>query len=567
MKGSDLIVSFLASKGVGHVFGYPGGMVTHLMDSLSRQPGIQAHVACHEQGAAFMACGYAQATGRPGFAYATSGPGATNLVTGICHAWFDSVPVLFVTGQVNSFERRGKLPVRQRGFQETDIVSMVAGVTKYASCIDDPACLGDELCRAWEAMTTGRKGPVLLDVCMDVSRSEAGELINHVGVVVADHSVSQSEVEGVVVDALAESRRPVLLLGNGVKSSGAGEAAKVVARALSIPVVTSMPAFDVLGPESQSLGFVGAYGSRAANFAVAKSDLVISVGARMDVRQVGADRSAFAPGARILRFDVDQGELAYKVHADEVGIVADAGDALRGIGAAAKTIGVCYGEWLRTCTEIRSLLSDAESFPENAMMAAVGDALPESAVVVSDVGQNQVWVAQSVRPKKGQKFLFSGGHGAMGYSLPAAIGACLATGKTAISMNGDGGLQMNIQELQVIAREQLPIKVVVFNNRSLGMIRHFQEMYFKGRCAQTTESGGYLAPDFEAIARAYGLLYSRVGSPGDASPEMFEGDGPLLVEVLLDERTHVFPKLEFGKPNQDQEPLISRDLYRRIMEM
>lgn len=566
MKISDYVVNFLVEHGVKHAFGYPGGMVTHLMDSFDKYADrIQAHVSYHEQGAAFEACGYAQASGGLGVAYATSGPGATNLITGIADAFFDSIPVLFITCQVNTNEMKGSLSVRQRGFQETDIVSIVKPITKYAVCVTDENRIRSELERAVHEATSGRKGPVLVDIPMNVFRGavEPEQLPSF-----APESTGGEEIHDFdrIAAMVSSASRPVLLLGNGIKSAGASDLAISLVPKLGIPVVATMLTVDIVNGMDNGYGFIGAYGSRAANFIIAKSDLVISVGARLDVRQVGARRENFAPGAKLLRFDIDKGELEYRVHNDEVQVCADAEAALSMLDRAFSLQTAHYDEWMEVCNTIRSKLLGNDTKACNLLVERISEYVPEAAQIVTDVGQNQVWVAQSFKFKRGQRNFTSGGHGAMGYSLPAAIGCYYATGKPTYSFNGDGGFQMNLQELEVIARDKLPIKIVIFNNHALGMIRHFQEMYFESRYAQTTEHGGYAVPNFAGIAAAYGMPYYRIDSV-EHIPCAFTESKAGIFEVDIKENTYVFPKLEFGKPNQDQEPLLDRALYEEIMAL
>ena len=557
MKASDYIVEYLLKKNITDVFGYPGGMVTHLMDSFSKSP-IRAHVTYHEQGAAFAACGYAQETGKVGVAYATSGPGATNLITGICNAYFDSIPTLFITGQVNTFESKGDLGVRQRGFQETDIVSIVKPVTKYAVRITDADKLRYHLDEAFHIASEGRKGPVLLDIPMNIFRAEVDPDALEGFVPSEDRSGTSFDELKV---ALAASSRPVLLAGSGIKSAGAVELLNKVASKLNIPVITTMLAIDTV---RNSYGFIGAYGSRTANFIAAKSDLVISLGARLDVRQIGARREQFAPGARIVRVEIDKDELSLKAHDDEIQINADVKDVLDAmLDAKTKDLEL----WNMICGKIRDELAFIDDRLPNRFVHNISKVIPEGSVITTDVGQNQVWVAQSFGVKKDQRIFFSGGHGAMGYSLPAAIGCALASGKEVYSFQGDGGIQMNIQELQTVARENIPVKIILFNNSALGMIRHFQEMYFDNNYVQTVPEGGYTVPDFEAVAGAYKIPYKCVTSPEDIDDGLFDVPGPQFIEVKITEPTYVFPKLEFGKPNQDQEPLLDRKEYDFIMTL
>ena len=567
MKVSDYIVEYLIFQNITDVFGYPGGMVTYFMDSLSkRQDEIKSHLTYHEQGAAFAACGYAQVSGKVGVAYATSGPGATNLITGICNAYFDSIPTLFITGQVNTFESKREKNVRQCGFQETDIVSIVKPVTKYAVKIERADDIKYQLDYAFHIALSGRKGPVLLDIPMNIFRAEI-DSVNLAGYTppVENCCFEYSEQLGKL---LRQSKKPLILLGNGIKSSCAVDEIYKVVEKLKIPVISTMIAVDVATGYKYNYGFIGAYGSRTVNFLASKCDLLISVGARLDIRQVGAKRDNFAPKSKIIRVDIDPGELSYGVHDDEMHICTD----IKDFGNVLSKIVVGdYSEWINLCESIKNRLDGIDDKLPNRLVKELGSLIPENAVITTDVGQNQVWVAQSLKLKNGQRILFSGGHGAMGYSLPAAIGACIASSKKPIvCFSGDGGIQMNIQELMAVSSERLPIKIILLNNYALGMIRHFQEMYFDKNYTQTTLSGGYAVPDFSAIASAYGIKYICCESEEDIQSidkTIFESDEPVFIEVKIKEDTYVFPKLEFGKPNQDQEPLLERMLYEEINNM
>ena len=568
MKASDFVVEYLIEKKITDVFGYPGGMVTHLMDSFSKyEHKIKAHVTYNEQGAAFAACGYAQVTGKPGVAYATSGPGATNLITGICNAYMDSIPTIFITGQVNSFEQKGNMNVRQRGFQETDIVSMVKGITKYAVKINDADKLKECLDRAFYESLNGRMGPVLLDMAMDVTRTDidVNKLKGWIPCNYEEKNMLSEKSLQRIVSAITGAQRPVVLFGNGIDRAKDNTSWKNMLNHIGVPVVSSMIAVDIQTELDNYFGFIGAYGDRTANFIVAKSDLVIAIGSRLDVRQVGAKRENFAPDSKIFRIDIDAGELEYKVHNDEVDIVADSYLALQCICKEWSRIKPDYSSWRKTCGVIYKELHGHDDKNYNDFVRKISGLIGNNSVITTDVGQNQVWVAQSFDVKDGQRILFSGGHGAMGYSLPAAIGACIGSGKRTYCFTGDGGLQMNIQELQFINREKLPITIILFNNNALGMIRHFQEMYFHDNYYQTVPSGGYDNPDFEKLSKAYGFDYKQIKETDDNIS--FDIDKPTFIEVVLNDKTYVFPKLEFGKPNQDQEPLLDRKLFNKLMEL
>lgn len=594
MKVSDYIVEYFIKNDIRDVFGYPGGMVTHLMDSLGKRKGeIAAHITYHEQGAAFAACGYAQASGKVGVAFATSGPGATNLLTGICNAHFDSIPTVFITGQVNTNEAKGSLPVRQRGFQETDIVSMASGVTKAAMYIRDAGMVEEALEQAFSIAVSGRKGPVLLDIPMNVFRAEIepgstgrnkAQAPNGEKTEAEPVKLCPKEQDGgehpdawngreftkCLNEALSLAKRPCLLLGNGIKAAGQIEQVRKMILNCRIPVVSSMLAVDMIpediGLEGIYYGFIGAYGNRSANFVVAKCDLLICLGSRLDVRQVGGVRERFAPDAEIIRVDIDAGELALRIREDERQFLMPLEQAVPLLGKALPQ-GNPYEDWLAVCGTIKGKLKYIDEKEPNKVVNAISRLTADDCSIVADVGQNMVWAAQSFHMKHMQRMYMSGGHGAMGYALPAAIGIYYATRRPVVCFCGDGGLQMNIQELQFVSANRLPITVIVLNNQSLGMIRHFQEMYFASKYYYTVSDNGYTVPDFCAVAEAYGIRSERIEGMEQVCKMQFDERDPRLYEVVFDDRTVVSPKLEFGKPNQDQEPLLDRALYEYLMEL
>ena len=571
MKLSDYIVDFLIQHGITEGFGYPGGSVTNFLDSVNRRSGeIECHVVYHEQAAAFAASGYASVTGKPGLCYATGGPGCTNLLTGIGHAYYDSIPVIAITGNVNTYEARGNLPIRQRGFQENDNVSAMKSLTKYSTYIKKPESIRYELEKAYYIATTGRKGPVHIDLPMDIQRAQINpeELRGYEQEAEASDSCDKDVFRDKISRLMKEAKHPCLVLGNGIKTSGARREAREMIDHLKIPYVTSMIAFDVLSDSKYNYGFVGAYGSRTANFVMAKSDLVVAVGSRMDIRQVGAVRENFAPGAKIVRIDVDEGELTYKVHKDELSVFMDLRDALDILNSLENMPD--YSDWVSKCDSIKEKLAGIDDRLPNRFMTSISDYIPANAIISTDVGQNQVWVSQSFRLKKGQEALFSGGMGSMGHALPAMIGAYYGDRtRPVVCVSGDGGMQMNIQELHFITRENIPAKIIIFNHHALGMIRHFQEMYFDRDYYQATVDSGYTTPDFVKIAEAYGIRGLALHGLDDVEKckELLSDDKACLIEIHLMEDTYVIPKLKYGNPNQDQDPLLGRELYEVLMEM
>lgn len=569
MKVSEYIVNYLIERNIHDVFGYPGGMVTDFMDSLSkRNQEISTHITFTEQAASFAACGYAQSCHNAGVAFATSGPGATNLITGIGNAYFDSIPVLFITGNVNSFESKGNKNIRQTGFQELDIVSCVKHITKKSFYVGDPNEIKNILDETFDLMLNNRKGPVLLDIPMNVMKAEISDLKDTYKVNPKEYD--SAAFKNCLSELIKQSKRPCLVLGHGIKIDNRIEEVRGILKTLPIPVVSSLIACDII-PEDEGLegvgyGFIGAYGNRTANFIVAKSDLVICIGTRLSVRQVGGKRSNFAPGAKIIRIDIDENELANVIRDDDITYLVPISHALRVLSEVLSKISP-YTEWLDVCKEIKKQIKYVDVKKPNKILKVISDKTPDGYSVVADVGQNMIWTAQSFKFKPLQRAFFSGGMGSMGYALPAAIGVYYASHKPVCVFVGDGGLQMCIEELQFIKDNNIPIKIFVINNYALGMIRHFQEMYYNANYSFTISDKGYSVPDFQKIAQAYGIDSIAIDDGDALSKISIDNPMPQLFDIRIKENTYICPKLEFGKPNQDQEPLLDRDLYNYLMNL
>ncbi len=562
MKASDYVACFLRDAGVTHVFGVPGGAITHLIDSIAKLPGIQFVGTYHEQGAAFAAEGYTRWKNSVGVAMATSGPGATNLLTGIGSAWFDSIPCLYLTGQVNTYEYKGDLPLRQRGFQETDIVSMAAPITKYAARVNDPAKLRFELEKALHTATSGRPGPVLLDLPMDMQRAEVEPGL------LDGYQPPQLDKEHLQLDpvirALNGYKRPVILSGGGVRLAGATSALAELAEALRLPVVTTLMGRDSFDNHSPLwLGMAGTYGHRLANMALANSDLILALGARLDSRQTGTEPESFARAARLIRVDLDEHELNRKVKPEELAVKTDIKEFLTRLNSIQSRIQINTYDWLGWVDQCRASLPEEPSGPV-AILDTVTSWLPMDGAACLDVGGNQMWAARHLRVSGGQRILTTGGMGSMGFALPAAIGAWYAGCPTPLAIAGDGGMQMNIQELALVHREGIPVKIVVLNNGCLGMIRQFQQQYFDSRFAATVD--GYAAPVFAAVAQAYGIPSVRIGMDNiKALRAALEADGPTLVEVMLPQDMPITPKLLVHKPIEEQDPPLDKDLFQSLI--
>ena len=568
MLVAEYIAQFIKEKGTTHAFGYPGGMVTYLMDAFDDLAGFTAYSLYHEQSASFAASAYAQRVNKIGVAYATSGPGATNLVTGIAHAFYESVPVLFITGQVNTKESKGNLKIRQKGFQETDVISIVNSITKYASYVPSAKDIRYELEKAFYEATTGRPGPVLLDIPIDVQRTEINpkELKSFLE---PDNAYFdyQSIMKTLKIE-LDKAKKPVLLLGNGINVSNSRKQIQYLIDKLQIPVVTSMIAVDIIESNHPfNYGFIGAYGTRFSNIVLSQADLIVTMGSRLDIRQTGSNIKEFAKKATIVRFDIDDNEFTNIVSLNTINLKVNLQNFLNYAIGNMELIFKSYKSWIKQCNFYKEKLLHIDDLLPNKIVSKISQLIPDNTTITTDVGQNQVWISQSFSVKKNQRILYSGGHGSMGYSLPASIGAFYSTNQNIYCFTGDGGLQINIQELQFISREKLPIKIIVLNNNSLGMIRHFQEMYFNSNFAQTVENKGYSAPDFVEIAKAYKIKAVQITSLDelDSISDLLLDGEPCLINVLVGNTTFVFPKLEYTKPIYDQEPPLDRALLDELL--
>lgn len=568
-KVTDLIVEFLISKGVTDAFGYPGGVICHLLDSFSKYDQIEAHLLYHEQAAAFAACGYAQESCNIGVAYATSGPGATNLVTGIANAYFDSIPTLFFTGQVDTYGLKGSLPIRQRGFQETDIVSIVQPITKYAVRVDDPSLILYELNKAFHEATSGNPGPVLIDLPADVQRAYVDEdNLPRYEAVYAD-GYSDSNVEDAVCilkDAIRRAKRPCLLVGNGVKQAGCKKYVTNLIEKLNIPTVFSMPAFDILPTDHrQNYGFIGANGHRYANFVISKADLIVSLGTRLDLKQVNFHRDKFCPNAKIYRIDIDKDNFLNPIHDDDININVDIRKLVFELNNC-EDLPAIGNKWNDTCSKLRAELINYDIEEYTSAISSFSKLLPDNSVITVDVGQSEVWIAQYCEIKKSQAVHMSCGLGSMGYSLPAAIGAYYASKRPVFSFSGDGGIQMNIQELQFLKRENIPVCVIVINNKSLGMIRGFQENNFCANYVHTINGNGYETPSFKRIADGYLINFYKIQ---DLKNEKLLHNilEPIMVEIEIDTFTNLVPN--FGKEGliQIQRPEMEIDLLNYLSSL
>jgi len=562
MKASDFIASFLSKKGILSVFELSGGMITHILDSLNQTTNIKIVTMHHEQAAAFAAEGYGRITGLPGVALATSGPGATNLLTGIGSCFFDSTPAIFITGQVNTHEQKGELSIRQLGFQETDIVAMAKPITKACFLVNDPNNLEDVFEEAFRLACEGRPGPVLIDIPMNVQRAQIDVKSYFVNNKISTE-IPENVFSGLISD-IKNSKRPLILAGRGIKASRTQTLFNEFFNKTKIPVITTLLGLDTISYNDElRCGFIGSYGNRWANIAFGECDLLIVLGSRLDIRQTGAD-TKFIENRKIYHIDCEQGEINNRVK-NCVPVLADLNDFFNQfmqISLVEKFL--LKEDWIKHIDGLRATWKDINELDPvginpNKFMHSLSKGSKHAKVYLADVGSHQMWAAQSLEIDKGQSFLTSGGMGAMGFSLPAGIGACIAlNNEPVVVLVGDGCMQINIQELQTIVRNNLKIKIIVLNNKSLGMIRQFQDSYFESRYQSTY--WGYSAPDFSKIAGAYGIDSLTVESPDELENAINwlwseeNKDKPQLLQVMVDPHTNTYPKIAFGKPITEMEP-------------
>lgn len=557
--GADLIADFIAEKCCGTAFLITGGACAFIVDALGRNPNTEYVCFQHEQAAAMAADAVWRTTGKIGVTVATSGPGATNLITGIACSWFDSIPSIHITGQVNQSESREALGanVRQAGFQETDIVAMVAPITKYAKKIESVEELITALPNLIQIATSGRMGPVLLDVPMNIQKAEITS--DQRQKALAGIKPRTEELPGIDLrQVIREAERNVVVIGAGAALSGVAPKIQDWCEKNNIPYVSSWGALTYLD-RSKDLyfGSLGVYGARSANWLVQAADNLIVFGSRLDNRQRTGNPRGFAPFAQITVFDIDVEELKkYKDLENYTGIQYDLID----VNSILVDI-VCDASWLESAKKMKSEMSDGfdravkeEEFNPYTAVRIAQSKFENNAIVVSDCGANLCWVYQSYLPDS--SFLFTaGGNSPMGYSLPAAIGAQLLNpDKKVYCFIGDGGLQMNIQELQTIVAYNLPITIFVQNNFGYGIIKQFQDAYFESRYFATGQ--GYSVPNFEAISKAYEIPYLAVTS----EKELKEIQIPLsyaIVDMQFPPNSLITPKTEMNRFIHDQYPYIS----------
>jgi acetolactate synthase-1/2/3 large subunit len=556
MNGASILLESLMKEGVDTIFGFPGGAVLPIYDALFKSP-LKHILVRHEQGAVHMADGYARATGRPGVVLVTSGPGATNTVTGLATAYMDSIPMICLTGQVPT------ALIGNDAFQEADIVGITRPCTKHNYLVKDVRELAGIIKEAFHIATTGRPGPVLVDLPKDVLTAEA-EFKYPESAGIESYQPTYKGHPGQIrkaLDVILASKRPVVYAGGGVLlSNGSAELTKF-SRTLGLPTTTTLMGLGGFpGTDPLFMGMLGMHGTYCSNMAVTNSDCLIAVGARFDDRVTGKT-DEFAPFARIIQIDIDPTSISKNVKAD-VPIVGDVkgvlADMLKMLPRASelKKYAASIAEWR---TQIKEWDSKHRLTYRKAaggltnpqyVIEALYEATRGEAIITTEVGQNQMWAAQFYKFAKPRTFLTSGGLGTMGYGFPAAIGAQVAyPDSTVIDIAGDGSIQMNIQELATAVQYKLPVKVAILNNRFLGMVRQWQELFYDKRYSHTSMG---VQPDFVKLAEAYGAVGLRAAKPGDVEPVIKEAlkvkKRPVLMDFVVSPTEGVYPMVPAGQP-------------------
>lgn len=592
MKLSDYVVEFVAQQGVKHVFMLPGGGAMHLNDSLGRNKKIQYICTLHEQAAAIAADAYSQYTNNLGVVQVTTGPGGTNTITGVTASWLDSIPVLYISGQVKTADLKTKRKVRQMGFQEVDIVQMVQGITKYAVTITDPQTIKYHLQKAMILAKGDRPGPVWIDIPLDIQAAEIDPTT-----LPSYDSKNDDRVKNPptiqaknTIDLINKAKRPVILVGNGVRLSGALPEFLELIEALKIPVLTTWKALDFL-PEDHPLfaGRPGAVGQRGANFAQQTCDLILILGARLDLGQTAYNHKNFAPHAKKIMVDVDPQELSKMETEIHIGLQANVKSFIEELLKNKSKLQGDHTSWVKQCQTwkkkypviLPEYWKQKKFVNDYILIKTLSEEMAKSDLLVpGSSGACSERTMQAFEVKKGIRVLNSQALGSMGFGIAQAIGACLASGKKrTVSIEGDGGFIMNVQELQLVKFLQLPIKFFILNNNGYVSIRTTQINYFNSNFVASNEKSGLSLPDYKKIASAFGIPYVQLKDQKDIQKKIkavLKTKGPVICEVMVSPDQVTQPrvsskKLPDGKmvssPMEDLWPFLDREEFEENMKV
>ena len=571
---SEYLVDCLYHNGIDTYFLVTGGAIVPTVDVVGSKPGVKYYCFQHEQSAAMAAESYYRTTGKLGVVLSTSGPGAQNLLNGICGCWYESIPCLFITGQVSTYESIDSIEAnpRQLGFQEMPVVDSFKSFTKYICKVTDATAFKESLVEAVSSALSGRFGPSLLDIPTNVQNTEIDcEVVDfEKPTKVVDNALSEKVLS--IKDRLKQSKRPLILIGHGVTLSNSQQKALELLNLLEIPFVVSWGGFDAIDHQHPNfVGSIGVYGSRGGNFAVQNCDFLLSIGSRLDTRQTGGDPKTFSRGSFKVMVDVDKNEV-YKGRGLNIDlpIVCDAGVFIDECLTQLTKVDTPTS-WRESCSTWKALCLDKRSLKEDVLTSYefldhLDAQLPNESIIIPDEGGHLVWSMQSLKAKSNQRIFSNFGNSSMGYGLPAAIGAAIETDKMVVCVDGDGGFQMNIQELQTIKQYNLPIKIFIMNNSCYGIIKQFQDAYFDSRYI-ATDNADYTVPDFVKIATAYGIkaVEANKNNYKEVINLALNEKGSILVNVIIDREQKLTPKLEFGNPLEDMSPYLTDEEIQRNM--
>jgi len=554
ISGAEIFIECLKKEGVDTIFGYPGGAVLPIYDALFKSS-LRHLIVRHEQGSVHMADGYARATGRAGVVLATSGPGATNTVTGIATAYMDSIPIVVFTGQVPT------ALIGNDAFQEADIVGITRPCTKHNYLVKDVRDLASIIKEAFHIATTGRPGPVLIDIPKDVLTATTTFSYPADSEMVSYRPTYRGHTKQIkkAIDCILEAKRPVIYAGGGVVLSNATSELTRFAERLNIPATTTLMGLGGFpGTHPLFMGMLGMHGTYCANMAVTNTDCLIAIGARFDDRVTGKI-DEFAPYAKIIHIDIDPTSISKNVQVD-VPIVGDIKHVLKEMlthlkGVTARSRKAALSEWVGQVDEWAtshklSYKAQGKRMKPQYVIERLYELTKGDAIITTEVGQNQMWAAQFYLFDRPRTFLTSGGLGTMGYGFPAAIGAQVAfPDRTVIDIAGDGSIQMNIQELATAVQYRLPVKIAILNNNFLGMVRQWQELFYDRRYSQTCME---VMPDFVKLAEAYGAVGLRAKKAGEVDETIKKAlavnDRPVIMEFIVDREENVYPMVPAGQP-------------------
>jgi acetolactate synthase-1/2/3 large subunit len=583
MKLSDYVVDFLVKQNVKKVFGITGGSIIHVFESIGKNKDIDYICTQHEQAAAMAADAYSRITKNLGVALATSGPGATNLITGVAGSYYDSIPTLIITGQVPINKLKKESGVRQIGFQETDVVSIFKPITKYAVLIDNPQKIRYELEKAVHIAKSGRPGPVLLDVPNDIQRAEInpGELEPYSPKISLKNDILEEQIKECIL-LIKQAKRPIFILGSGIKLGGAEEKIREFIGKLKFPFVLTWGALDLFESENPlNAGCFGVTSSRPGNFAVQNSDLVIALGTKLDTHHTGTPTNTFAREAKKIMVDIDRSEIEkFKRYAVKIDIqinedISNFLDAINKWEGYLETQDISrwvnkINEWkMKYPSVIPEYFNQKDKVNPYIFIDFLSKYLNEKEIIITDTGANLAQTMEGYKSKKGQRLFSSFNNSPMGYALPASIGACFANEKKqVICIIGDGGMQMNIQELATIVKHNLPIKVFVFNNSGYGMIKQTQDDWLNSSYEASCIEKGIAIPDFIRIGEAYGLQTERISNHQELEEkikQVLNNSAGTLCEINISEKQRILPMLKSGRPIEDPKPLLKRKEFMENM--